>query len=607
MTQVATEPRAQAPRGRPGPAPPDVDLRRAVRVGLVGGVGAVFLAAIGMVQSFAGRQVVDPFLTLGYLVLFAAPTTAGYVAGHPPAVLEGYAAPRTGLRNVVAGLLAGLGTATALAAFVLLADAADVRRIFVNVSPALVGVLTFHMSLAAGIAVLMAVTVALATVGAAVHLIPRRWRRPVLTAALWVLTVGLLRDLAAQILRGIKLGSVNQLLFARGGGLSLLGAVVVGVAMLALAAYLEPREGRLRRRVEALSPGERQRWAAVAIAAVIAVLAVTPMILGTFMSEILDLVGIFLLMALGLNIVVGYAGLLDLGYVAFFAVGAYSTAVLTSPSSPALSPQLIFWAALPFVVLAAAFSGVLVGTPVLRMRGDYLAIVTLGFGEIARILFLSDWFKPMFGGAQGITRIPGITVGTTELNTPPEFFYPIAGLVLLAAYLSWALYHSRTGRAWIAMREDEPVAEALGINIVTAKLSAFIIGAVLASFGGAVFASKIGAIFPNSFSIVVSIIVLVIIIVGGMGSLPGVAVGALVLVGVPQLLREFEAYQFLLYGALLIFMMVHRPEGLIPSKRRARELHQDELMQDAWISRAEEQQEREAPASPERSPDAGLT
>ncbi|HEX2028710.1 MAG TPA: branched-chain amino acid ABC transporter permease, partial [Nitriliruptorales bacterium] len=474
--------------------------------------------------------------------------------------------------------------------------------------PALVGVLTFHMSLATGIAVLMAVTVAVATVGAAVHLIPQRWRGPVLTAVLWVLTVGLLRELIAQIFRGIKLGSVNQVLFARGGGLSLRGGVVVGVAVFALAAYLEPREGTLRRRVEALSPGERQRWAAVAIAAVIAVVAVTPMILGTFMSEILDLVGIFLLMALGLNIVVGYAGLLDLGYVAFFAVGAYSTAVLTSPASPTLSPELIFWAALPFVVLAAAFSGVLVGTPVLRMRGDYLAIVTLGFGEIARILFLSDWFKPMFGGAQGITRIPGITIGAAELNTPPEFFYPIAGLVLLTAYLSWALYHSRTGRAWIAMREDEPVAEALGINIVTAKLSAFIIGATLASFGGAVFASKIGAIFPNSFSIVVSIIVLVIIIVGGMGSLPGVAVGALVIQGIPQLLREFEAYQFLLYGALLIYMMLAKPEGLVPSKRRAQELHQDELMQDAWFSREEEQLRRETPApTPERAPDAGLT
>src|SRR5690606_22246446 len=141
------------------------------------------------------------------------------------------------------------------------------------------------------------------------------------------------------------------------------------------------------------------------------------------------------------------------------------------------SPELTFWAALPFVMLAAALAGVIVGTPVLRMRGDYLAIVTLGFGEIARILFVSNWLTPTFGGAQGITRIPTVTVGSIELSTPPEFFYPIAVLVLVAAYISWALQDSRIGRAWMAMREDEPIAEAMGINIVTAKLSAFIAGA----------------------------------------------------------------------------------------------------------------------------------
>lgn len=584
----------------------EVDLRRAVRWGLIGGATAVFVSAVGMVEEFAAREVL-PVLTVGYLLLALLPFTFGYVAARPPPILEGQAPPRRGLRNLTAGMLAGTTTGALVGLFTSVASTVNLRRVFVNVSPRLVDdVLTFDRGLLAGIGLLVAGGAVLGAAGGAVHLIPERWRRPTMTALLWVVTVGLIRDLVMQLLRGLKLSSLSDLLFAPAGGLSLLGAAIVATTVFVLDAILAPRQGRLRRRVAGMPARERRRWAAVAIAATVAVLAATPLVLGNFMSEILDLVGIYLLMALGLNIVVGYAGLLDLGYVAFFAVGAYATAVLMSPDSPAFSPELTFWAALPFVVLAAAFSGVLVGTPVLRMRGDYLAIVTLGFGEIARILFLSDWFKPVFGGAQGITRIPGVSLGEIELDTPPEFFYPIAALVLFAAYVSWALYNSRIGRAWMAMREDEPVAEALGINIVTVKLSAFVIGASLASFGGALFASKIGAIFPNSFSIVVSIIVLVIIIVGGMGSLPGVAVGALVIQGIPQLLREFEEYQFLLYGTLLIYMMLAKPEGLVPSRRRARELHQEEMLQDAWLLRAQQLERRKQPASSPQRPDAGL-
>jgi branched-chain amino acid transport system permease protein len=305
--------------------------------------------------------------------------------------------------------------------------------------------------------------------------------------------------------------------------------------------------------------------------------------MGPFVSQVLDSAGIYLLMALGLNIVVGYAGLLDLGYVAFFAVGAYMTAILTSAQSPLITPEMAFLAALPFVLFAAAIAGIMVATPVIRMRGDYLAIVTLGFGEIARILLNSEWLSPIFGGAQGITNIPNLAIGPIKFNSPEDYFYPIFLFVLIAAYVTYALEKSRWGRAWMAMREDESVAEAMGINIVTAKLSAFVVGAVLASFGGALFATQIGSVFPHSFDIVVSITVLVIIIVGGMGSVPGVAVGALALIGLPNLLREFSEYQFLFYGVLLIVMMLNKPEGFIPSKRRAQELHQDEFSQDAWL------------------------
>jgi branched-chain amino acid transport system permease protein len=582
------------------------DAGRALRVGALGGVTAVFVAAIGMVEAFEARPIVSGLIDLGRLVLFLVPFVAGYVAGRPPPPIEGRATVHAGRGNIVAGLLAGLVTGVLLVLFALFAASVDVRPLL-NVNDRLADLLTLSFGLGTGSVVLLAVCGLVGVVGSAVHLLGARWRRPALAALLWVFTFGLLEDLVAQVFRGVGVESLATVFYAPAGGLTLIGAAVVAAVALAGYAVAEPRRVAVRTRVQAMPRRRRQALLLAGIAGAVIVLALTPIVLGNFLSEILDLVGIYLLMALGLNIVVGYAGLLDLGYVAFFAVGAYTTAVLTSPASPRWSPELTFWAALPFVMLAAAFAGIIVGTPVLRMRGDYLAIVTLGFGEIARILFVSNWLTPTFNGAQGITRIPSIPVGPVDLNTPPEFFYPIAGFALLAAYVSWALQDSRIGRAWIAMREDEPVAEAMGINIVTAKLSAFVAGAVIASFGGALFASKIGAIFPSSFQILVSIIVLVIIIVGGLGSMPGVAVGALVLVGMPELLREFEEYRLLLYGALLIFMMLNRPEGLLPNQRRVAELRAEDLSQDSWFVQEREQQRRDAPASdPSRDPDAGL-
>ncbi len=186
--------------------------------------------------------------------------------------------------------------------------------------------------------------------------------------------------------------------------------------------------------------------------------------------------------------------------------------------------------------------------------------------------------------------IPDIDIGPFTIDDSMSFFYPIYAFVILFAYLSYALQDSRVGRAWMAMREDESVAEAMGVNIVAAKLWAFVIGAIFAGIGGALFAHKIGSVFPESFAILVSITVLVLIIVGGMGSVPGVTVGALTLIALPELLREFAEFKFLFYGTLLIFMMLNRPEGFIPSRRRARELHLDEVEQDAWLSRAAEQE-----------------
>jgi branched-chain amino acid transport system permease protein len=317
------------------------------------------------------------------------------------------------------------------------------------------------------------------------------------------------------------------------------------------------------------------RWGLVVAGFII--LLLLPSILGLYLSEVFDNVGLYLMMGLGLNIVVGFAGLLDLGYVAFFAIGAYTMGVLTSPE---LSTGIIhnWWLALPFAVLVAMFAGVVLGVPVLKMRGDYLAIVTLGFGEIVRYLALSDWLKPYIGGAQGIQGIARPDIGNLfQTNWGPQaFYYLFLGGSILIIFIATRLRDSRLGRAWMAVREDEDVAQAMGINLVTTKLSAFAMGASFGGLSGAIFGSKLASVYPQSFSFLVSIYVLSLIIIGGMGSIPGVVVGALALVGIPEMLREFGDYRYLLFGAALVVMMLTRPEGLWPSAARRRELHEEE-------------------------------
>ena len=324
-------------------------------------------------------------------------------------------------------------------------------------------------------------------------------------------------------------------------------------------------------RRESLSLEQRAQLRQVTIGAAILLVLLLPLILGVYLSEVLDVVGIFVLMGLGLNIVVGFAGLLDLGYVAFFAIGAYTMGLLTSTTE--LGMGWPFWLALPFSVMAAAFAGILLGIPVLRMRGDYLAIVTLGFGEIIRGLVVSDLLKPIIGGAQGILEVGRPKLLSFIFIDPQEYYYIILLGCLVALFVSSRLRDSRPGRRWMALREDEDVAEAMGIHLVNTKLLAFAVGAALGGLAGGIFAARLGSIFPHSFNLLISINVLVLIIVGGIGSLPGVLVGALALVGLPELLREFSEYRLLIYGALLIAMMLIRPEGLWPSPIRRLELH----------------------------------
>jgi branched-chain amino acid transport system permease protein len=298
-----------------------------------------------------------------------------------------------------------------------------------------------------------------------------------------------------------------------------------------------------------------------------------PLVAGKYWNYTIGTVGIYVLLGLGLNIVVGLAGLLDLGYVAFFAIGAYTMALLTAP----LPHHLLwnFWIALPIGVVLAALTGLLLGAPVLRMRGDYLAIVTLGFGEIIHILSTSDVLTSFSGGPRGVPAVGGPTLFGKPFNSAIDFVYLIFLAALLIIFVTNRLQNSRVGRAWEAMREDETVSRAMGINTLSQKLLAFAIGAAFAGLGGALFASRNQFTGPEDFVLMVSINVVAVVIVGGMGNIPGVIAGALVLKGLPEVLRELQNYRVLVFGALLVVMMLWRPAGIIPSSRRKMEVEKD--------------------------------
>jgi branched-chain amino acid transport system permease protein len=301
----------------------------------------------------------------------------------------------------------------------------------------------------------------------------------------------------------------------------------------------------------------------ISLGMLILFLVFLPPLVGNYWSQVLGDIGIYIMLGLGLNVVVGFAGLLDLGYVAFYAIGAYGYALLASPQ---FGVHIPFWLMLPACVALAAGGGALLGIPVLRMRGDYLAIVTLGFGEIIRIVMNN--LDPVTNGPRGLLRIDPPRVGHLVVNSPARWYYMILAGIILSALVADRLNNSRIGRAWIAMREDQDAAAIMGINILKYKLLAFTIGASFAGIGGAIFAARQGSIFPENFSLMVSINVLCLIIIGGMGSIPGVIIGAVILIGLPEVLRGVEQYRMLAFGGLLVIMMIFRPTGFIPSARR---------------------------------------
>ncbi|MDH7486103.1 MAG: leucine/isoleucine/valine transporter permease subunit [Anaerolineae bacterium] len=527
-----------------------------VKAGLLAGVIALLLALVGIVEIANQRPVIPGVLSVGQTLLLLPFLWAGYRAVRQAGSGE-EAPPRFWL--FVNGALAGLLTGALLTALLLVGKWINLRTVFINASPELYNLLTMGAGPAGvGILVPMIAGLVLGVVVAAISLLPERMRGSV------VLGLSLIPVLAI----------LSSALFA-GRGLSIGSAIAVFVAATGGSYLWSIMQARVKERINNHPAGQRaaqwSRWALPVL-----IIALLPL-LGKYPSEVMDMVGLYALMGLGLNIVVGFAGLLDLGYVAFFAIGAYVMGVLTSPEIGWTGIHLGFWGALPFAVITATLAGIILGIPVLGMRGDYLAIVTLGFGEIIRLVVLSDWLKPYIGGSNGITRIPKAVIGPLEFGTPQTLYYLIVAGCLIVAFASVRLKPSRLGRAWMALREDEDVAQAMGINLVRTKLLAFATGATFAGLSGAIFASKLTSIYPHSFNFMVSINVLCLIIVGGMGSIPGAIVGSLALVGLPELLREFTEYRLWVYGAALVFMMLNRPEGLVPEARRRLELHESEV------------------------------
>jgi branched-chain amino acid transport system permease protein len=322
-------------------------------------------------------------------------------------------------------------------------------------------------------------------------------------------------------------------------------------------AAVAPKKPGLEERLMSLLDDRKRRYAAYAV--LVAGTLLVPLIGDTYVMEILANSFFYIVLCLGLNIVVGFAGLLDLGYAAFFAVGAYTTGILTSEYG------WNFWLTIPAAVVFSIMAGVIIGGPTLRLRSDYLAIVTLGFGEITRIAARN--LKDITGGPSGLIGISRPSFFGLELVQIQHFYYAFFVLVLLAIFVSYRLQHSRLGRAWQYVREDEDAAEAMGIDRVAIKLYAYIIGAVFAGVAGCFFAAKMTAISPDSFQFMQSATILMAVVLGGMGKIPGMVVGALALVLFPEVFREIGSMRMLVFGVLLITMMIFRPQGIWPERR----------------------------------------
>lgn len=599
------------------------NLRTVVALGLLSGVFILYTGAVGMIAAFHEREVVKDVISLGQVLLLLAPFLASFTVANRLG-RSGQGQFFLLADGAVVGLLTALPTvilllfnsdeyrflltltlrlipfvaATIFAwqmyrngrdtqliigswlaiavligivsfSFALIFEIkGDLRSVLVNINRDWVEVVTFdnRRELFTGIVTLTSASVISGVVGGILYLIPPIPRRALLYGFGVTLLVGAFGETVRLILQENLDRDTMREIFQRDtlrrdpALMLLIVSIVVG--------YLWAKFGQqVRTGFANIEPSQRRVVNGVGLLVFAAILLALPWLIGRTLSDVAVTIGIFVLMGLGLNIAIGLAGLLDLGYVTNYAVGAYILAVLTSIGPLGrLDGVFTFWMVIPVALLAAMFAGFVFAVPVLRMRGDYLAIATLGFGEIIGKLAISDWLKPLIGGAQGVQAIPKPIFLGTELKNPEQLYYIVLVASLVTLFVSVRLNNSRTGRQWMAIREDEDVATAMGIDTARAKLLAFTLSAATGGVAGAIFAAKVGTVFPNSFTVFISINVLSLIIVGGIASNPGIVVGAIVLIGMPELLREFSNFRFLMYGALLVLMMIKRPQGFIPSK-----------------------------------------
>lgn len=300
----------------------------------------------------------------------------------------------------------------------------------------------------------------------------------------------------------------------------------------------------------------------VALLLLLVLTILLPVITNNYWVDVSTMALFYIILASGLNIVVGFTGLLDLGYAAFFAVGAYTTGILTTQY------HVSFWISFILAGVFAATAGVIIGTPTLRLRSDYLAIVTLGFGEIVRISATNLQFT---GSASGIYGIPRPQIGPYTLIYSWQIYYLMLILAVLVLFVVARIGNSRIGRAMKYIREDEDVAEAMGINRVRIKLLAYSLGALFGGFAGSLFAVYMSAISPESFDFMQSVMILLAIVLGGIGRLPGVVLGAVLVIFLPEVMRSFSDWRLLIFGILLVVMMIFRPQGLWPIRKDSAE------------------------------------
>ena len=554
--------------------------KQVLLVGLLFGGGALYVTLVGIVGTFENRDIIEDVITLGQAILLLTAILAGFFGA--------MRAPEGPVNRILGSAIAGFMAGAALSLLILIGPAMGLREFLPNASPQLYDLISGAEILGieqswrgdafpVSIWFPAVVGIGLGALGGLLTLLPRRVR------VLIVLSFGglIIMGLFAGILRGPMIQNGETTVLARqlfaSNGLRLPGAITVLV--IVILAYLVHILFKPAQRIKAI-PSEKKKHPAVVVplsGLLLLIVLLIPLGFTGFIPSVIALIALYALMGLGLNITLGMAGLLDLGFVAFFAVGAYTVGLLTSTGEFGIA-QWSFWVAIPFAMLTAMGFGIVLGLPILHIRGDYLAIATLGFGEIIAVLARSEVLKDVIGGPRGILNIPKPFDVPPDhfLSGPNQIYYISLAMAAIIAFVAYRLAGSRLGRAWIAIREDEDVAEALGINLVQTKTLAYMLGAAFAGLGGAVFAALFGSIISSSINLNVSILIVTVIVIGGLGSIPGAVLGAIVIIGLPELFREFAEYRFLLYGIALILVMRWRPEGLLPSKVGRQELHEDD-------------------------------